>query len=211
MITPSWRAHDSVANRQSTAEMFARVRALPGVRAATIADVAPGTSNFTIGRLEIDGEAAPPEGSSSFVSVNSVQPSYFATMGMTFVEGAAFADTTNAHAVIVNDLFALEHWPRGQALGKRLRIVQRANQEWLTVIGVIRDAMTNGPTAPTDAPMFYFSRAVNSDGVHRRAHGGHWKHLQLDRRPAAGARVLRTERARGVRLPDGALSRSLGS
>jgi putative ABC transport system permease protein len=165
MITPSWRAHDSAANIQSTAEMFARVKVLPGVRAASIADVAPGTSNFTIGRLEIDGEPPPAQGSSSFVSVNSVQPNYFTTMGMTFVEGAAFADTTNAHAVIVNDLFARKHWARGQALGKRLRIVQRANQEWLTVVGVTHDAMTNGPTAAADGPMFYFARTVNSDGI----------------------------------------------
>src|SRR5262249_42853787 len=153
------------ANVRSTAEMFDRVKRLPGVRSVSVADVAPGTSSFSIGRLEVDGEPEPPQSSTSFVSVNPVQPTYFATMGMTFVEGATFADTTDAHAVILNDRFARKHWPRGQALGKRVRIVQRNNQEWLTVVGVVHDAMTNGPTAPSDAPTFYFPRTVSANGV----------------------------------------------
>ena len=89
--------------------------------------MAPGTRNFTIGRLEIDGEPARRRELELRLR-QQVQPSYFATMGIAFVEGATFADTTNAHAVIVNACSRGSTVARAGAIGKRIRIVQRGNR-----------------------------------------------------------------------------------
>ncbi|HXT18369.1 MAG TPA: ABC transporter permease [Gemmatimonadaceae bacterium] len=144
------------AKREALAGFLARLHQLPTVRSASAASVAPGSRWFSIGRLEIGGEAPPPHESSSFIDINKVQPGYFATMGIHIVEGRVFSDTTDAgHQVMVNESFARKHWARGTAVGRRLRIAQTDSEPWLTIAGVVNDAQTNGPIAESTAPMLY--------------------------------------------------------
>jgi putative ABC transport system permease protein len=151
----------AITRAQAVGDLMRRLRALPAVRAATVADVGPGSRRFTIGRLEIEGEPAPPSASSSFIDVNSVERSYFATMGMSFTHGAVFSDTLpTSHQVIVNEGFARQHWQ--QPLGKRLRILERSlagadegSVTWLTIVGVVRDARTVGALSESNAPLLY--------------------------------------------------------
>src|SRR5581483_5783439 len=53
-------------------EYMQRVRRIPGVRAASIASVGPGSRWFSIGRFEIQGEPEPPKGTTSFTDLNAV-------------------------------------------------------------------------------------------------------------------------------------------
>src|SRR5262245_25493996 len=150
-----------IARAQAVGDLMRRLRALPAVRAATVASVGPGSRRFTIGRLEIEGEPPPPSATSSFIDVNSVERSYFATMGMTFTHGAVFSDTLpTSHQVIVNEGFARRHWQ--QPLGKRLRILEKSlagedegSVVWLTIVGVVRDARTIGALSESNAPLLY--------------------------------------------------------
>src|SRR6185369_1729909 len=138
------RFESEPVRRQTVTDFMQRLRAIPAVRAASIADVGPGSRRFTIGRLQIEGETAPPDASSSFIDVNSVERSYFTTMGMTFTHGAVFSDTTPAsRQVIVNENFARQHWQ--QPLGKHVRILEQSlagaddgSNPWLTIVGVVR-------------------------------------------------------------------------
>lgn len=152
-------------------EFVSRLRQLPGVRSAAIADVGPGSRSFSIGRLEIEGEAPPPTGATSFVDVNKVEPGFFSTMGITLVQGSTFSDTSAAaHQVIINAGFARKHWGDESAIGHRVRIAQNdlAGKDeqpadavpWLTIVGVARDAATTGPGAESSAPMLYTASGV---------------------------------------------------
>jgi predicted permease len=151
----------AVTRSLAVVDLMRRLSALPAVRAATVANVGPGSRRFTIGRLEIEGEPPPPSASSSFIDVNSVDRSYFATMGMRFTHGAVFSDTVPAsHQVIVNEGFARRHWQ--QPLGKRLRILEQnlagadeGSGGWLTIVGVVRDARTGGALSESSAPLLY--------------------------------------------------------
>jgi len=157
--TPQFQS--AITRAQAVGDLMRRLRALPAVRAATVAGVGPGSRRFTIGRLEIEGEPPPPSASSSFIDVNSVERSYFTTMGMSFTEGAVFSDTLpTSHQVIVNEGFARRHWQ--QPLGKRLRILERSlagedegSVTWLTIVGVVRDARTVGALSESNAPLLY--------------------------------------------------------
>jgi putative ABC transport system permease protein len=172
-LAPASRPRDDAGNVRLLAETFAKVRAVPGVRDASIAETPPGWSSFSVGRLEIDGEPAPPSTSSSFIAINHVQASYFATMRIALLEGTTFTDTTNLQTVVVNDAFARKHWPRGKAIGQRLRIAQKGDEPWLSIVGIAHDAMTNGPTTPSDAPLFYLPRSdANSGAILVRTNGG---------------------------------------
>jgi hypothetical protein len=128
----------------------------------TMAEVGPGGRQFSIGRLEIDGDPAIPSTSSSFIDVNRVQPAYFKTLGMRVVEGQPFTDTL-ASVVIINEGFARKHWPAGNVIGHRIRVTQGGGEPWLTVVGVVHDAKTSGPAAESTAPSLYLPPSVSDD------------------------------------------------
>ncbi len=148
---------DSATQRRFLAQLAADARRAPGVTGATIAQAPPGTRSFSVGRLEIEGEAAPSEGAMSFIDVNSVAPNFFRTMGVSFVEGTTFSDTTSTtRQVVINAGFARKHWPTGSTIGRRVRIAGTKDESWLTIVGVVRDAQFSGPGAESNAPLLYF-------------------------------------------------------
>src|SRR5207253_845135 len=70
-------------------------------------------------------------------------------------QGSTFGDTTAiTREVIVNETFARGHW-RESAVGHRIRVARTDSEPWLTIIGVVNDARTSGPTAESSAPMLY--------------------------------------------------------
>lgn len=144
------------AQAAMVAEFVERVRGVPAVRAITRAEVGPGSRSFSIGRLEIEGEAPPATTATSFVDVNSISPTYFDVLHIPLREGVTFTDTSAAgHQVIVNEGFARKHWAPGSIVGHRIRIAQTDSEPWLTIVGVARDAMTSGPGLESSAPLLY--------------------------------------------------------
>ena len=71
-------------------------------------------------------------------------PGYFETMRLPILEGRAIEATdtmTMPHVVVVNQRFAHDVWPNEDPVGKRLTFdTDRANQDWLTVVGVSKNA-----------------------------------------------------------------------
>ena len=192
-------------------EVLARAEHAPGVRAITAAGAAPGARNFSIGRLEIEGEALPPEGSSSFIDVNNVLPSYFSATGMRMIEGTSFTDTTGAaRQVVINSAFARKHWPNASALGRRLRILRSKNEPWSTVVGVVGDAATSGAGMASAAPFIYsplgsddngISVLVRVDGDAKRVAPIHDMVKQIDRKLAAPVRSAEETVSRSISGP----------
>jgi len=153
------RSGVSLTSKSGTAvldEFAHRVEALPGVRSVTLARAAPGWRYFEVGRFQIDGEPIPPKTATSFTDVNSVRSNYFATMGIGFREGTNFRDTAAAaHEVIVNEGFARAHWGPGRAVGQRIRVADTDSEPWMTIVGVVNDAMITGPLTASQAPYLY--------------------------------------------------------
>ncbi len=141
-----WSFYDRLATR---------VADIPGVQAVTLATTAPPGRNFSLGNLQIDNQPAP-EGGSSFVGVLGVRPEYFALMGIPLVQGTTFTDTTAAAAqVIVNEGMARRFWPNGTAVGHRVRVENGGHGNWMTIVGVAKDASTGGITMDTTDPILY--------------------------------------------------------
>jgi predicted permease len=93
-----------------------QLKALPGVRHATISDSLPLLSNGT--DCVSAGTIAPRQ-----VNVYAVQSGYFETMNIRMIEGSDFAPgdrATDASAVIVNDRLARTLWPNTRAVGQQL-------------------------------------------------------------------------------------------
>ncbi|HEY7879131.1 MAG TPA: ABC transporter permease [Gemmatimonadaceae bacterium] len=156
LTLPDARYATPAAQAALVSELTQRLKQSDAVRDVSVAAVPPNSMSFSVGRLEVDGEAAPPSSATSFTEVNAVQSNYFSTMGIPMVDGTSFTDTSAAaRQVIVNAGFARTHWGIRSAVGHRLRVAQSDSEPWLTIVGVADDAATFGPTMESTAPLLY--------------------------------------------------------
>ena len=119
-------------------ELTARLRALPGVQSATLADFSP--LSFTI-----RSEGVMPEGyvlhphETIDVDRGSVGPQYLQTLRTPLLAGRDFNEQDTATTVpvtIVNQAFVDRYWPGQRAVGKRVQVYG----QWRTVVGVAANA-----------------------------------------------------------------------
>ncbi len=134
-----------------TTEALHRVRAVPGVIAASAASDLPLSGNLTTTDVTLIGEAQPRK-----ALYHRVSPDYFRTMGMSLVQGRDFTNDDMSDlarlsnpraalprqgAVIVNEATAKAFWPSGNAVGEFLSTSYDARPvSRREVVGVVRDA-----------------------------------------------------------------------
>jgi predicted permease len=115
-------------------QLLARLKELPGVQSATMADFSP--LSFTI-----HSEGVLPEGyvhrlhEDIEVDRGKVAPGYLQTLRTPLIAGRDFTAQDNADSqrvAIVNQAFVDRYWPGQNAIGKRIQSWDR----WYTVVGV---------------------------------------------------------------------------
>jgi len=155
---PHSTERDTARQDAVVADLEARLRGASGLTSVARTNSPPGWFFFRIGALETQGEPPAPTGTTSFIRASTTEPSYFQTMGIRFVEGSTFGDTTiTSREVIVNEGYARKHWPRGSALGHRLRVAFNGTGDWYTIVGVVNDVSAGGPMSDASVPMLYFA------------------------------------------------------
>ncbi len=134
--------YDKARGKVFQEQLLERVRALPQVRSAALAEHVPLGGGGSVSPLYVEGE--PVEAArfdeDSLLSHNAVGSDYFKTMGIPLVRGRDFneQDTTSSPAIIiVNETLARRIAPDGNAVGKRLRMDSKG--DYLEVVGVARD------------------------------------------------------------------------
>ena len=164
---PLRKQYPEVASRQAfLADVTQRMRHVSGVEGLTISTAVPPWRSFLIGALQIEGDPLPPSGTTSFIDYNRIEPDYFRFMGIKLVEGSTITDTSKAAGqVVVNAGFAKQHWPRGSALGRRIRVVYNRQGDWKTIVGVVSDAHTSGLMGDASRPMMYLPSTESSEGA----------------------------------------------
>jgi putative ABC transport system permease protein len=137
-------------------ELTQRASTIPGFVGITRASAGPPSMSFLIGAVQIEGQPDPPPNVTAFVPYNGVAANFFKVMGIRLVEGTAFTDTTAASTqAIVNEGFARKHWPDASPLGRRIRVVYNGQGEWKTIVGVARNALTQGLAHEVAEPLIY--------------------------------------------------------
>jgi predicted permease len=139
-------------------DLLDRVRALPAVQHATLADRAPGPAGYSFGGITVPG-VTPPRGRYFFANWTMVERDYFATLRIPMLAGRDFGenDTQSAPRVaILGETTARRFWPGSDAVGRTLFVSQftlsGVNQPVpFTVVGVVRDVRPGGPRQ--SAPM----------------------------------------------------------
>jgi predicted permease len=99
---------------------IARLRALPGVRAAGMTSRLPLTGEGSVNLLSVEHDPRP-ESARPIANYRFVSGGYFNAIGTPILEGRTFADTDRGHAVIVLSLTAARTlWPGLDPIGRRI-------------------------------------------------------------------------------------------
>jgi len=157
---------DSAASIRFFEQLLPRLRAVPGVAAATLSDGLPAAGNGSI-PVQIAGKAYSHESDHPLAREGIVTPGYFETFQTSLVSGREFstADTATGQPVaIVNESFARAHFPGGDPLGRQFRRTRPGNREpWLTVVGVVPDLLMEGIGNNGASPIGYYIPIAQSD------------------------------------------------
>jgi predicted permease len=135
---------------------MARVRALPGVEAAALAERSPFAINFNRNNVFFPGRSGPDD-HGFVIDVTRVSPEYFETLGIPILQGRGFtsADTPDSPAVVVvNEAMARKYWPGESALGKRFRVRTIDGPE-LEVVGISADYKVSTVGEPSTPYIHY--------------------------------------------------------
>ncbi|MDP3773876.1 MAG: ABC transporter permease [Gemmatimonadales bacterium] len=126
--------------------LLERVRALPGVEAASVArSVVLGPGPVSSSATRIEGYTPRPNENMN-VSHNDVAGDYFRTTGIRLIEGRDLSDadvSDNAPVVVVNEAFVRRYLAGRSAIGAR---VNMGGEEWLSIVGVVVTSKVNDYT-----------------------------------------------------------------
>lgn len=153
-------AQDPLAFHQ---ELLERVRALPGVTAATVG-TPPFGGHWGITVVhEIEGRAPYAPGEQPAIGINIVAPGYFEVMGIPLSQGRTFNESDGADAtptIVLNRLAAKMLFPQEEAVGRRLRlgVSDDGKEAFSVVVGVVQDALYEPPDQDAIPEAYYAMR-----------------------------------------------------
>jgi predicted permease len=162
-MDPNEIGYNETQSRAFYKTLLARVRALPGVEAASTAATVPMGYIFNGGTLTIEGYQMPAGQSAPTVFFNTISPDYFRTLRIAIVRGRAFTEADDqgaAPVAIVSQAMAARFWPNQDPVGRRFKMLDDPKHD-LQVIGIAKDARFQGATGSID-PFFYIPFAQHS-------------------------------------------------
>ncbi len=146
-------------------QLLSRVQAMPEVLSAGISTNATPPSNGWNQLFEIFGH---PAGQQQQARANFVSPEYFSVLRIPLVQGRLWDHpevARGARLAVINQTMAHQYWPRGDAVGKLVRLPDLKGEppfgqavpdsnSWLQIIGVVGDARDDGLRKPIKPSVF---------------------------------------------------------
>jgi len=146
-----------------------RIRTLPGVESAGAMDTL-----FDLGKLNslglrtIEGRAPEPKESWTPLAWNTVRGDCLQALGVQLLAGRYFTDQDGPDSplvAIIDESFARRYWPGESPIGKRFKGQDSRghNDDWLTVVGVVKDMRRNGRERNPIPHVFEWYKQAASD------------------------------------------------
>jgi putative ABC transport system permease protein len=140
-VLPETRYPDADSRARFATGAIDALAALPGVRLAAAGNVLPAIDSNAVRAIEVAGQPIAEQAKWPRVDYRLVSPHYFDVLRMPVLTGRAFseADQKGSEPVaVVSEAMAKKLWPRGHAVGERVRL---ASGPWLRVVGVCGDVV----------------------------------------------------------------------
>jgi len=157
-VLPLTKYDDAGKRNAFYQNVLQRVEATPGVVSAGYSTSVPlawkgGTSGFFP-----EGLKEPLAGLAYDANHRQVSENYLQTMSIPLRRGRYFGAQDNEHAmpvVIINETMARTYWPNVDALGRRFKLGDPAdNTPWMTIVGIVGDVRQMGIDVPVKAEMY---------------------------------------------------------
>jgi len=137
-----------------------RLRAIPGVAAATLANGLPLDGDGGASFYAAEGQPAVNAQNMPRIYVHRVTPDFFGTLRIPFVSGRTFTDaevSPTSTAAIVSEGVVKRFWPGQDPIGKRVKFGSlTSSNPWMSIVGVVSDVKYRGlPQNPTADPDIY--------------------------------------------------------
>ena len=148
IILPQSRYREAAKVGAFQQQLLQRVRALPGVQAASVSMSLPPDLLMMRNPFAVEGQTPAPGQSQPTAEQLLVSPDYFRTLGIRRHAGRDFTDADNSAApfvVIINEALARQYFPHQDPVGKRLQTGDYSPRgQWLTIVGVVADVKYSG-------------------------------------------------------------------
>ena len=134
------QGYDQARSEDFFRRVLERVRALPGVEAASLASAGPLGAGF-MRTVFPEGVDDTDRSKGTLTLVNNVSPGYLESMGIKLLKGRPFQESDNASAppvVVINESMAKRFWPGEDAVGKRFKFF--GDKVPVEVAGLVRDS-----------------------------------------------------------------------
>ena len=152
-MDPAEIGYSPEQTREFYHNLLQRVRALPGVTAASTAFSVPLGYYSNGGTLAIDGYQPPPGQPAPVAILNFVSPGNLQTLSIPLLRGRDFNDHDDDKAqyvAVVNQSFVKQYWPNRDPIGRHFRSLDDPSHS-IEVVGVAKDArylFVRGPEFP---------------------------------------------------------------
>jgi predicted permease len=152
------QGYDDDRGKEFQKRLLERVRTVPEVQFAGLADLAPVDLHFSRDTVFIEGE--PPQRNPPSAMVNRVSPGYFQAMDTRLIQGRDFTDQDDERAprvAIVNEAFARRFFPGEDPIGKSFSLGGSLSPK-RQIVGVVQDGKYAGLN---ESPKPYVARPIS--------------------------------------------------
>jgi predicted permease len=136
--------------------LLPRVRALPGVEAASLSATVP-MGYYSYGRLlNIPGYDSSARREPASAGYNAVSPEYFKTMGIPILRGRVFVDADGEKAqrvAVINEAMAEKYWHGKDPIGLRFTTTDQPKDP-IEIVGEVGNSRTGQLYGPYDPYMY---------------------------------------------------------
>ncbi|MFZ0633113.1 MAG: ABC transporter permease, partial [Acidobacteriaceae bacterium] len=164
MMDPSEVGYDEQRSLEFYKEVLPRVRSLPGVVSATLAQSIPmGLIDNGSETVTIEGYTPPPGQAPPTIGHNEIGTDYFRTLKIPMVEGRSFTDgdtKTSLNVAIVSRTMAEKYWPHEDPIGRHFTMGYDPTHP-MQVVGVAGDAHYG--TLAGAAPAYFYTPYTQHD------------------------------------------------
>ncbi|MGC2656658.1 MAG: ABC transporter permease [Bryobacteraceae bacterium] len=155
-------------------EVVAKIKALPGVIAATSVRAAPLAGNGNSAEFILTNQPQPPISQRPQALLNFADPNFFAAMRIPLLKGRAFSEHDQAdseYVLVINRTLAREYFNNRDPIGQHLTLPQlQRTGEIVGVVGDVKQYTLADPPAPqvygalAQNPFLFTSLAVRTVG-----------------------------------------------
>ena len=137
-----------------------RIRALPGVRAASAINHLPLGGDLWVLAFTIEGRPKPLPGAMPIAVYRIAMPGYFEAMRLPLLRGRGIQPSDDRHSpgvAVINERAAGRYWRGEDPIGKRIAF----GPDWFTIVGIVKDAKQSSNWTAEILPEVYLAALQN--------------------------------------------------